>query len=72
MFHIKFTEKIKINILFSTIFFFENRAICEIIWKNIVESDRPEMTIWRMRIVCWIPKATNKHTHIPLQQCLHE
>jgi len=23
-------------------------------WKNIVQSDRPQVTIWR-----WIPKATN-------------
>jgi hypothetical protein len=36
------------------------------------------MTIWRMRIACWIPKATNKHTGyviliaFPLQQWLHE
>ena len=37
------------------------------------------MTIWRMRIACWITKATDTHseyvlTHIafPLQQWLHE
>ena len=36
------------------------------------------MTIWRMRIACWIPKSTNTHLRIcniyvfPLQQCLHE
>ena len=34
----------------------------EMIWKNIVEPERPQMTIWRMRIACWIPKATNTHT----------
>jgi len=28
-------------------------------WKNIVEQGRPLMTIWRMRIACWVPKATN-------------
>ena len=28
-------------------------------WKNIVERARPHMKIWRMRIACWIPKATN-------------
>jgi hypothetical protein len=28
-------------------------------WNNIVESDRPQMTIRRMRTACWIPKATN-------------
>jgi len=44
-------------------FFFENRAVCEKIWKNTVERGRPQMTKWRMRIACWIPKATHKHTH---------
>jgi hypothetical protein len=28
-------------------------------WKNIVEPGKPQATIWRMRIACWIPKATN-------------
>jgi len=47
-------------------------------WKNIVERGRPQMTIWRMRIACWITKATNTHTQyviliaLPLQQWLHE
>jgi hypothetical protein len=27
-------------------FFSENRAICEIMWKNMVQPDRPQMTIW--------------------------
>jgi len=31
-------------------------------WKNIVERGRAQMTIWRMRIACWIPKATNTHS----------
>jgi len=30
-------------------------------WKNIVQLDRPQMTVWRMRIPCWTPKATNAH-----------
>jgi hypothetical protein len=32
------------------------------VWKNIVQPGRRQMTIWRMRIVCWIPKATNTHS----------
>jgi len=28
-------------------------------WKNILEPDKPQMTIWRVRIACWIPNATN-------------
>jgi len=27
--------------------------------KNNVEPGRPQMTIWRMHIACWIPKAIN-------------
>jgi len=60
----------------------ENRAVYEIMWINIVQPDRPQMTIWRMRIACWIPKATHTHTHthseyvipiaFPLQQWLHQ
>jgi len=42
-------------------FFFENRSVYEKMWKNILERGRPQMTIWRMRIACWIPKATNTH-----------
>ena len=36
------------------------------------------MTIWRMRIACWILKATNPHSEFvilivfPVQQWLHE
>jgi hypothetical protein len=31
-------------------------------WKNIVETDRPQATIWRMRIACWITEATDTHS----------
>jgi len=62
-------------------FFFENRAVYEKMWgeKNIVDRGRPKMTIWRMRIASWIPKAANTHTHKnviliawPPQQWLHK
>jgi len=39
----------------------ENRAIYEVIWKNMVEPDRLQMTIWRMYIACWVTKATDTH-----------
>jgi len=32
----------------------ENRAVDEMMWKKFVELGLPQMTIWRMRIVCWI------------------
>jgi len=40
----------------------ENRTVYEIMWKNTVERGRSQMKIWRMRIACWISKATNTHT----------
>jgi hypothetical protein len=43
------------NLLFS-----ENRAIYEIMWRNIVERGRPQVTIRRTRIACWILKL---HAH---------
>ena len=39
-------------------------------WKNIVKPCRTQMTIWHMRIACWIPKATNTHTHTHTQYVL--
>ena len=45
--------------MFINFFFPETRAVYQIMWQNMVERDRPQMTIWRMRISRWIPKATN-------------
>jgi hypothetical protein len=46
MFQTKVVEKIKTHILCPVNFFFsENRAVCEIMWKNVVEPDRPQETI---------------------------
>ena len=48
----------------------------EIMWRIIVERDRPQTTIKRLRIACWIPEATNTHSGcviliaFPLQQLL--
>jgi hypothetical protein len=60
MFRTKVVQKIKTHNLCSVTF--ENPAVYEITWENIVERGRPQMTIWRMRIACWIPKTTNTHT----------
>jgi len=59
MFQTKVVQKIKTHTLWS-IFFFpqKNRAVYEIMWKNIAQRGRPQMTIWRMRIACWITNAT--------------
>jgi len=83
MFEMKVVEKPEKHIfLFNNYFLPENRAIHDIMWKNIVGQGRagqgrPPMT-WTMNIAYWIPKATNTHSEyviliaFPLQQWLHE
>jgi hypothetical protein len=44
--------------MFSNVFS-ENRLVYEIMWKNIIHLDRPQMTIWGMRVAYWITKATD-------------
>jgi len=47
-------------------------------WKNSVELERLQITIWLMRIACWMPKDKNTHSEyiiliaFPLEQWLHE
>jgi hypothetical protein len=56
------------------LFFFENRAVCEIMWKNIVQPDMIQVTIRRKRVACWITKAKDAYSEyvilndLPLQQ----
>jgi len=42
--------------------FFKNRVVYEIMWKNVVEPGRQQMTVWHMRIARWIPESTNTHS----------
>ena len=66
------------NTHFISCNFFGNPAVCEVMWKNIVEPERPQMTVWRIHISLCIPKATNTLSEyvllfaFPLQQWLHE
>jgi len=60
MYQTKFIEKIKTNDF--NLVFLENRAVYETMWKNIVEPDGPQMTMWCMRIACWINKASSTHS----------
>jgi hypothetical protein len=59
--------------MFNNIVFFENHAVNEIMWKNILEPGRQQVTLH-----CWITKATNTHTEcailiaFPLKQRLQE
>jgi len=61
MFQTKVVQKIKTHILFSVTDFFNKRDLYE---KRIVERDGPQMTIWRMRIACWIIKSLITHTQV--------
>jgi len=79
MFQTKVVDKIKTHFMLNNcFFFFDNRAVYEIMWKNMVERGRPQMAIWRMRTACWTPNATNTHSpHVtliafPPQQWLRE
>ena len=38
------------HFMFNNIFFFENRAVYEIMCKNVVQPGRPQMTIARLQI----------------------
>jgi len=66
------------HFVFNNFFFSENCAIYEIMWKNLVEPDRPKMAIRRMSIAWWIPGATDTPSEneiliaLPLQQRLRE
>ena len=78
MYQTETVEKIETHILRSVTFFPNDRTVYEIMWKNIVERGRPQMTIWPMRIACWGPWSTDTHSEyvmliaFPLQQWLHE
>jgi hypothetical protein len=59
-------------------FFSEDRAVYEIMWKNIVQPDRPhDNMIWRVGFTCWITNATDTHAEYvifiisPRQQWFH-
>ena len=64
--------------MFNNFFFFENLAVYDVMWKNVVQPDLLQMTTRLMRIACWISKSTNINLEyvtvidFPLQQWLHE
>jgi hypothetical protein len=58
MFQTIVVNKIKTRVLLNN-FLFENCAVYEKMWKNIVKLDRPQMTIWRMHIAWWMTNNIN-------------
>ena len=63
MFQIKVVGKNQNTCFMFSNFFPENRAVYEIMSKNMVESERLQIAIWR-RVACWISKATHAEAHL--------
>jgi len=56
-------QHIKTHILCSVTCISENRAVYEIMCKNMEQPDVTDVNIIRrMRIACWIPKTTDTHS----------
>ena len=53
----KFVAKVRTHVLFSAKLS-EKRAVSEIMWKNAVQLNRLQMTIWRREYA-----SIQKHTH---------
>ena len=58
MFKTKAIVKIKTHILCSVTFFPESLTVCEIMWKNTVEPERPQVTI-RAHALCLLDNVQN-------------
>jgi hypothetical protein len=43
----------------------------EILWENMVEQDRLQMTIWRKRFACFITKAIDTHSEYVILLIVH-
>jgi hypothetical protein len=69
----KIADKIKTLILCYIHYFFENlyRLLDNV--EKYCKPDTQRMTIWRMRIACWIPKSKNTYSeyvlHVLLLYC---
>ena len=80
IFQTKFADKIETQISYSNHppLFLKKLCCLWDTYKNIVQPDRPQMTVWRTRISCWIPKATDIDSecviliNFPRKQWLHE
>ena len=51
-------------------FFRQSCHLCDNV-ENTVEPGRTQVVIWRMRIVCWMPKATNTHSEYVILIAFH-
>jgi hypothetical protein len=60
MFQTKVVQKVKTHILYL-IFFSDNRAVYDIMWKKHSRAEQATDHITRMRFAYWITKATDTH-----------
>ena len=73
-----YNEKQNTHFMFSNFFPLEKRAVYEIMWENIVQPDRPQVTIWCIYISWLISMAKIAQseyvilTAFTLQQWRHE
>jgi len=67
IFHTKLLKNSKCLFYIQKLFFFENRVVYEINWKDILGRARAQMTIRGMRNACWVSNITNKLTHSMVQ-----
>jgi hypothetical protein len=63
-------EKIKMYIVYA-ITFFGKACLFKVTWKNMVEPNRLQMPVWRMRIECWILKDTNTQSEHVILYLFH-
>jgi hypothetical protein len=61
MFQTEIVEKIN-DTFYVQYLSFKNSVVYEVMWNNIVERDKSQMTIWHIHIASWIPKATDTHS----------
>ena len=50
------------HFIFNNFFFFLNQAVYERMFENNAQPVKTHKAKWRMRISCWVTKATNTHT----------
>jgi hypothetical protein len=78
IFQTKFLVKKSKHTFHFQVLFPKKSCRFKITWKNLVNTDRQQITVWPICIACWITKTTNTHSEyviiiaFPLQQLLHQ
>ena len=73
MFYKNVVDKIKTHILISITFYWKSHRL----WDNVEKYDGDrgatnDFTIWRIRVACWISKATCTYAHAHAHAAGHE